>query len=122
MTAIKERARVDSRAIRPVVLCGGAGTRLWPVSRQTFPKQLLPVTGDRSLLQQTAERLAGATFAPALIVSGEDQRFFIKRQLEDIHVSFDAILLEPVGRNTSAAAALAAAWQMSRGEDELLLL
>ncbi len=67
--------------IRPVILCGGAGTRLWPVSRKTFPKQLLPVIGDRSLLQQTAARLSGEAFAPAIVVSGEDQRFFIQRQL-----------------------------------------
>ena len=98
----------QSSAIRPVILCGGAGTRLWPVSRQSFPKQLLPVTGERSLLQETAARLSGGMFAPALIVSGEEQRFFIKRQLNDIGASLEAILLEPAGRNTSAAAGLRA--------------
>jgi mannose-1-phosphate guanylyltransferase/mannose-6-phosphate isomerase len=105
-----------------VILCGGSGTRLWPVSRQTFPKQLLPVTGDHSLLQQTAARISGDAFAPAIIVSGEDQRFFIKRQLEAAGASVEAILLEPSGRNTSAAAALAAAWVRASGRDELLLL
>jgi mannose-1-phosphate guanylyltransferase/mannose-6-phosphate isomerase len=105
-----------------VILCGGAGTRLWPVSRQTFPKQLLPVTGDQSLLQQTAARISGDAFAPAIIVSSEEQRFFIKRQLDAIGVSVEAILLEPSGRNTSAAAALAAAWIRAAGRDELLLL
>ncbi len=122
MRSNEEILSVNSKVIRPVILCGGAGTRLWPVSRQTFPKQLLPVTGEHTLLQQTAERLAGDVFAPAIIVSGEDQRFFIKKQLEDIRAAFDAILLEPVGRNTSAAAALAAAWLMAKGEDDLLLL
>jgi mannose-1-phosphate guanylyltransferase/mannose-6-phosphate isomerase len=111
-----------SSIIRPVILCGGAGTRLWPVSRQTFPKQLLPVTGDQSLLQQTADRLSGERFAPAIIVSGEDQRFFIKRQLEKLGTPIEAILLEPSGRNTSAAAGLAASWTRAAGRDDLLLL
>src|SRR3954466_14800370 len=79
--------------VRPVILCGGAGTRLWPVSRQLFPKQLLPLIGDESLLQQTAARLPAELFGAALIVSGEDQRFFIKRQLEEAGVPLDAILL-----------------------------
>jgi mannose-1-phosphate guanylyltransferase/mannose-6-phosphate isomerase len=108
--------------IRPVILCGGAGTRLWPVSRQTFPKQLLPVAGDRSLLQQTASRLSGQRFAPAIVVSGEDQRFFIKRQLEAAGAPVESILLEPSGRNTSAAAGLAASWLLASGRDDLLLL
>ncbi|HJP67630.1 MAG TPA: mannose-1-phosphate guanylyltransferase/mannose-6-phosphate isomerase [Sphingomicrobium sp.] len=108
--------------IRPVILCGGAGTRLWPVSRQQFPKHLLPVTGEHSLLQQTALRLTGDQFAAAVVVSGEEQRFFIKRQLESSGAPLEAILLEPVGRNTSAAAALAAAWLCSKGSDELMLL
>jgi mannose-1-phosphate guanylyltransferase/mannose-6-phosphate isomerase len=105
-----------------VILCGGAGTRLWPVSRQQFPKQLLPLMGEQSLLQQTAARVSGKDFAPAIVVSGEDQRFFIKRQLQDSGVPVEAILLEPAGRNTAAAAALAAAWLRSSGRDDLLLL
>ena len=109
-------------AVRPVILCGGAGTRLWPVSRQTFPKQLLPIVGDQSLLQQTASRLSGTRFAPALIVSSEDQRFFVKRQLLDAGVPLEAILLEPEGRNTAPAAALASSWIRAQGRDELLLL
>lgn len=112
----------DSATIRPVILCGGAGTRLWPLSRQTFPKQLLPVAGDQSLLQQTARRLSGGPFSPALVVSGEDQRFFIKRQLQSVGADIAAILLEPTGRNTAAAATLAAAWLSANGRDELMLL
>lgn len=108
--------------IRPVILSGGAGTRLWPLSRQGFPKQLLPVTGNQSLLQQTAKRVSGDGFAPAIVVGGEDQRFFIKRQLEAVDALLGAILLEPVARNTSAAAALAAAWLQSNGSDELMLI
>jgi len=109
-------------AIRPVILCGGAGTRLWPVSRQQFPKQLLPIIGDRTLLQQTAERLSGPEFDPPIVVSGEEQRFFIKRQLQDIGALVEAILLEPSGRNTAPAAALAASWVCRDGGDELMLL
>jgi mannose-1-phosphate guanylyltransferase/mannose-6-phosphate isomerase len=95
---------------------------LWPVSRQLFPKQLLPLTGEQSLLQQTAKRVSGKPFDPAIIVSGEEQRFFIKRQLEAVGAPFEAILLEPMGRNTAAAAALAAAWLRTSGRDELMLL
>jgi mannose-1-phosphate guanylyltransferase/mannose-6-phosphate isomerase len=103
-------------------LCGGAGTRLWPVSRQSFPKQLLPVIGEESLLQRTAKRLSSAVFEPTLVVSGEEQRFFIKRQLEAVNASVEAILLEPAQRNTSAAAALAAGWLRRGGSDDLMLL
>ena len=108
--------------IRPVILCGGAGTRLWPVSRRQFPKQLLPVVGDQTLLQQTAARLSGDLFAPAIVVSSEEQRFFIKRQLQESGAEVEAILLEPVARNTAAAAAVAASWIRATGRDELLLL
>jgi mannose-1-phosphate guanylyltransferase/mannose-6-phosphate isomerase len=108
--------------IRPVILCGGAGTRLWPLSRQQSPKQLLKVTGERSLLQETVARLSGEEFAPAIVVSAEEQRFLIKHQLEKAGAAVEAIILEPVARSTSAAAALAAAWLLSTGRDELLLM
>jgi len=114
---------IEQPTIRPVILCGGSGTRLWPVSRQSYPKQLLPVTGERSLLQETAVRLSGDMFGSSLVISGEDQRFFIKRQLDEVGTKADAILLEPVGRNTSAAAALAGAWLAAQGhENDLMLL
>ncbi len=105
-----------------MILCGGAGTRLWPLSRQQFPKQLLPVIGEQTLLQETAARLTGGNFAPAVVVSNEEQRFFVKRQLLDSGAELEAILLEPTGRNTAAAACLAASWMRRRGGDELLLL
>lgn len=95
---------------------------MWPVSRQTFPKQLLAIAGDQSLLQQTARRISGGEFAPAIIVSGEGQRFVIERQLEAAGTPVEAILLEPSGRNTAAAAALAASWVRANGRDEMLLL
>src|SRR5689334_4552369 len=96
--------------IRPIILCGGAGTRLWPLSRRTFPKQLIALTSEQSLLQETAARLSGERFAPAIIVSGEDQGSLVKEQLERSGAKAAAILLEPAGRNTAAAAALAAEW------------
>jgi mannose-1-phosphate guanylyltransferase/mannose-6-phosphate isomerase len=103
-------------------LCGGAGTRLWPVSREQYPKQLLPVAGSQSLLQQTALRLKGSGFAPPIVVSGEEHRFFVKRQLDASGAAPEIILLEPEGRNTAAAAGLAAAWLESTDRDELMLV
>ena len=108
--------------IRPVILCGGAGTRLWPVSREQVPKQLLPLMGDASLLQQTVKRLSGAQFKPAVVVSSEDQGVLVERQLRDVDAPVEAILLEPIGRNTAPAAMLAAAWLEAAGEDEIMLL
>jgi mannose-1-phosphate guanylyltransferase/mannose-1-phosphate guanylyltransferase/mannose-6-phosphate isomerase len=127
MTAVSNedqdsRAKGGRQIVRPVILCGGAGTRLWPVSRPSFPKQFLPLMGDQSLLQQTATRLSGSRFAPALLVSGEEQRVLIKDQLEQAGAAVEAIILEPAGRNTAAAATLAAAWLHQKGRDEVLLL
>lgn len=109
--------------IRPVIMSGGAGTRLWPLSRQTFPKQLLPIVAeDESMLQETAARVSAPAFSRPIIVAGEEHRFFVKGQLENAKVKADAILLEPVGRNTATVAALAALWVLASGKDELILL
>jgi mannose-1-phosphate guanylyltransferase / mannose-6-phosphate isomerase len=105
-----------------VILCGGSGTRLWPLSRQSLPKQFLSLMGDQSLLQQTANRVSGDQFASAILVSGEGQGPLIMTQLQQTGARIEAILLEPVGRNTAAAAALAAAWLAEQAEDEILLL
>jgi len=94
--------------ICPVVLSGGAGTRLWPLSRALHPKQLLPVAATQSMLQATVLRASARGFAPPLIVAGEAHRFMIADQLGAIGVAARAILLEPEGRNTAAAIALAA--------------
>lgn len=111
-----------STIIRPVILCGGAGTRLWPLSTARCPKQFLRLTSERSLLQETVARWQGDGFAPVIIVSAEEQSSLVERQLAEAKVSAEAILLEPVGRNTAAAAALAAGWLSSTGRDEMLLL
>ena len=83
---------------------------------------MLTITGDESLLQQTARRTMGPGFDSSIVVSGEDQRLFIKQQLEATGAPVEAILLEPSGRNTAAAAALAASWVQAKGRDDLLLL
>jgi mannose-1-phosphate guanylyltransferase/mannose-6-phosphate isomerase len=108
--------------IRPVILSGGGGTRLWPLSRSGNPKQFQRLIGDQSLLQATAERCRGPQFHAPLVATGEEQRFFVIDQLEGIGVIPGAILLEPVPRNTAPAIAAAAFWSIGRGEDDPLLV
>ena len=103
-------------------MSGGAGTRLWPISRQSFPKQLLSIVDRKSLLQLTGSRISTGTFADPIVVAGEGHRFFVKRQLEEVGVFPDAILLEPAGRNTASATALAAEWVQAQGRDDVLLV
>src|SRR5580704_1657987 len=93
----------------PVILSGGAGTRLWPLSREMYPKQLLALTGKHTMLQATAVRLAGITgAAPPIVVCNEAHRFTVAEQIRGLGLKASAILLEPVGRNTAPAVALAA--------------
>jgi mannose-1-phosphate guanylyltransferase/mannose-6-phosphate isomerase len=93
----------------PVILSGGAGTRLWPLSRELYPKQLLALTGKHTMLQDTALRLAGiAAAAPPIVVCNEAHRFTVAEQIRALSMTASAILLEPVGRNTAPAVALAA--------------
>jgi len=108
-------------AIRPVILCGGSGTRLWPLSRKSFPKQFIPLVDGKSLLQLTAERLAhfGADAATnMLVVTGEDHRFLVKEGLDSASTN-GQLILEPAGRNTAAAIGLAA---LVANADDLLLI
>jgi mannose-1-phosphate guanylyltransferase/mannose-6-phosphate isomerase len=103
-------------AIVPVILCGGSGTRLWPLSRKSFPKQFVPLVGDKSLLQLTLERVAG--LGPrALAVAAEDHRFLVADALGLAKLE-GTVILEPVGRNTAPAMALAA---LKARRDDLLL-
>jgi mannose-1-phosphate guanylyltransferase / mannose-6-phosphate isomerase len=94
--------------LTPVILSGGAGTRLWPLSRELYPKQLLALTGERTMLQQTALRLEGLSATPPVVVCNEAHRFLVAEQLRQIHTEPRAMLLEPFGRNTAPAIALAA--------------
>ena len=114
-----------SSALVPVILCGGTGTRLWPLSRASYPKQYWPLagTGEDTLLQQTQQRLAGLPgLGSPLLICNEDHRFIVAEQLRQIGVEPQAILLEPVGRNTAPAVAVAALQATAHGEDPLLLV
>lgn len=94
--------------ITPVLLSGGSGTRLWPVSRSLYPKQLLPIAAEWSMFQETLRRFSSPDFLPPLVVCNDEHRFIIAAQLQAVGVKAAAIVLEPVGRNTAAAAAIAA--------------
>jgi len=97
------------RRIHPVILSGGAGTRLWPLSRALFPKQFFPLASELSLLQETAKRVSDTTrFAPPLVVCNQDHRFIVAEQLRKISLTPSDIVLEPAARNTAAAVASAA--------------
>jgi mannose-1-phosphate guanylyltransferase / mannose-6-phosphate isomerase len=108
--------------IQPVILAGGAGTRLWPLSRQLHPKQVLPFVGTQSMIQETLGRLDGLDdLARPVVICNEHHRFMIAEQLREVGVSPEAIILEPVGRNTAPAVAVAAL-QATRGGDDPSLL
>ena len=113
--------------VKPVILCGGSGTRLWPLSRTGFPKQFLCLTGKESLFQQAALRMANLgnadiQVAAPIIVTGEDHRFLASEQLREIGVELGCALLEPVGRNTAPALTLAALAGMADGDDPVLVV
>ena len=108
--------------IHPVILSGGSGTRLWPMSRTLYPKQLLSLLGQDSLLQQTVRRVADRQgFAAPLLVANEEHRFIIAEQLREIAADPRALLLEPFGRNTAPAACIAAL-ALTEAEPEPLML
>src|SRR5579872_4455082 len=94
--------------LTPVILSGGAGTRLWPLSRELYPKQLLALIGERTMLQQTVARLDGLAAAAPVIVCNEAHRFLVAEQLRQLSIEPQALVLEPFGRNTAPAIALAA--------------
>jgi mannose-1-phosphate guanylyltransferase/mannose-6-phosphate isomerase len=113
--------------IQPVILCGGSGTRLWPLSRSGFPKQFLCLTGDDSLFQQAAKRLnllgeQGDVVSQPIIICHEDHRFLAQEQLREAGIGLDAALLEPVGRNTAPALTLAALQAIDQGQDPILVV
>lgn len=109
--------------IIPVVLSGGAGTRLWPLSRELYPKQLLPLVGERTMLQETVLRLSGLDDLGApVVVCNDDHRFMVAEQLRQVGQAADSVILEPVGRNTAPAVAVAALQAMTDGSDPILLV
>lgn len=113
--------------VTPVILCGGSGTRLWPLSRTGFPKQFLCLTGEESLFQQAAQRLASlgtdrSQIAPLVIVTGEEYRFLASEQLREAGLEQSQTILEPVGRNTAPALTLAAFAAMDGGHDPVMVV
>ncbi|HEX4636224.1 MAG TPA: mannose-1-phosphate guanylyltransferase/mannose-6-phosphate isomerase, partial [Rhizomicrobium sp.] len=108
--------------IYPVILSGGTGSRLWPLSRSLFPKQLLALAGDRSLIQDTVLRTQGPGFAAPLIVCNTEHRFLIAEQMREAGIAPQAIVLEPMGRNTAPAAATAALMVAAVDPGALILL
>ncbi|HWB47502.1 MAG TPA: mannose-1-phosphate guanylyltransferase/mannose-6-phosphate isomerase [Stellaceae bacterium] len=110
-------------AVHPVILSGGSGTRLWPMSRTLYPKQILPLVGEHSLLQQAALRVDGlAAFAAPLVVANEEHRFIVAEQLRELGLGPQALLLEPVGRNTAPAACVSALSLIDADPDALMLV
>jgi mannose-1-phosphate guanylyltransferase/mannose-6-phosphate isomerase len=108
--------------LQPVLLSGGSGTRLWPLSREAYPKQFLPLVGDDTMVQATWRRVAPLASAAPIIVANEEHRFLVAEQLRQIGAPVPAIILEPVGRNTAPAIAAAALQALVGGEDPLLLV
>lgn len=111
-----------TQTITPVVLSGGSGTRLWPLSRKSRPKQLLPLAGASTMIQETLARAQGPGFASPIVICGEDHRFLVAEQLLESGIAGADIILEPVGRNTAPAAAIAALQVAAREPEGLLLL
>ncbi|WP_172143357.1 mannose-1-phosphate guanylyltransferase/mannose-6-phosphate isomerase [Pseudomonas tumuqii] len=106
----------------PVILSGGSGSRLWPLSRKLYPKQFLALTGAQTLFQQTLLRVVGEGMAAPIVVCNEEHRFIVGEQLARIGGTAQAVLLEPFGRNTAPAIAIVALKLLAEGRDELLLV
>lgn len=108
--------------IKPVVLAGGSGSRLWPKSRAALPKQFLALTSDKTMLQDTILRLPKEQMSAPLIICNENHRFLAAEQMLRADIAHDGILLEPMGRNTAPAIALAAMLALKSGDDPVLLV
>ena len=109
--------------IVPVILAGGSGTRLWPLSREMYPKQLINLIHEKSMLQETIMRLSGLeSIVNPIVICNDNHRFMVAEQLREIEVTTESILLEPVGRNTAPALAIAALKLLSQGLNPLLLV
>ena len=108
--------------LQVVLLSGGSGTRLWPLSREAYPKQFLPLAGETTMVQDTWSRAAALTTLKPIVVANEEHRFLVAEQLRQIGAPVPDILLEPVGRNTAPAIAAAALQARAAGEDPVLLV
>lgn len=110
------------QVIHPILLCGGSGTRLWPLSRKSYPKQFAPLVGDITLFQSSAQRLAGEGFASPMVVTNSDFRFIVTQQMAEVGTDPGAILIEPEGRNTAPAVLAAALFLQKHDPDGLMLV
>lgn len=108
--------------MKPVVLAGGSGSRLWPKSRAALPKQFLALTSDQTMLQETLQRLDGSSAANPIVICNDAHRFLVAEQLRQMGGDHGGIILEPVGRNTAPAIALAALHAMQTDDDPVLLV
>jgi len=108
--------------LTPVLLSGGVGSRLWPVSRESHPKQFLPLAGEITMLQETLRRTAGLASAPPVVVCNEEHRFMVAEQMRQLKIESDALILEPEGRNTAPAVALAAIQAVTSDPEAVLLV
>lgn len=106
----------------PVIMAGGTGSRLWPMSRELYPKQFLRLYGQNSMLQETISRLSGLDIHEPTVICNEEHRFLVAEQLRQLNKLSKNIILEPVGRNTAPAIALAALQATQNGDDPLMLV
>ena len=115
--------RSTAPRVHPVILAGGTGSRLWPLSRVLYPKQFLPLVSDKTMLQETILRFAdGEIFSPPIVLCNDEHRFIVAEQLRAIDVDPDAIVLEPAARSTAPAAAIAALRVAEKDPDGLILV
>ncbi|WP_318464683.1 mannose-1-phosphate guanylyltransferase/mannose-6-phosphate isomerase [Photobacterium leiognathi] len=108
--------------ITPIIMAGGSGSRLWPLSRTHYPKQFIPLVNNDSMLQNTINRLDKLSKAQPIVICNNEHRFMVAEQLRELDVKNASIILEPIGRNTAPAIALAALQAISDGQDPLLLV
>ena len=108
--------------ITPVILCGGSGSRLWPLSRKSYPKQFVPLVGNKTLFQNSAKRLTGSQFEKPLIITNSDYRFIVTQQLREVEIDPGSILIEPEGRNTAPAILAAALFEYKKNPDTILIV
>ena len=119
---MQQRVSSKSNTVHPLILSGGSGKRLWPLSRQANPKQFLKVLGDHSLFQDTCRRLVGSGFAKPTVIANDAHRFLVAEQMREIGIKPSAIVLEPMGRNTAPAAVIGALLAARDDIDRLILL